>query len=94
MRKKILKQRPERLKASFPVTTASGISGQMTDISSAGILIELPEKQEPGSIISFWVELDTPGGVLKLEYEGEVVRVSEEDGMVRVAAKPITHSIE
>lgn len=94
MRRKTLKERANRIKASFPLTTESGVSGCTTDISSTGILFELAEKQEPGSVISFWVELNTPGGILKLACEGEVVRVVEENGRVMVAAKILTHSIK
>jgi hypothetical protein len=86
------KKRATRVKASIPLITEDGISGLITDISTAGMLFELPEKREPGSVISFSIELKTPGGPLKLTGEGEVVRVEEEGGKFRVAAKTITHS--
>lgn len=86
------KKRATRVKASIPLITEDGISGLITDISTAGMLFELPEKREPGSVISFSIELKTPGGPLKLTGEGEVVRVEEEGGKFRVAAKTITQS--
>jgi len=92
MRRQIPAARAKRVKAAIPLTTEDGVSGLITDISTAGILFELPEKKEPGSVISFSIELKTPGGPLKLIGEGEVVRVEEEDGKFRIAAKTIAHS--
>ena len=68
--------------------------GQTTDISATGIFFEVDQKQEPGSVIHFSVELDTPGGKLRLVCEGEVVRVEEEGGKMRVATKILNQSIE
>lgn len=92
MRRQIPTARAKRVKAAIPLTTEDGVSGLITDISTAGILFELPEKREPGSVISFSIELKTPGGPMKLIGEGEVVRVEEEDGKFRIAAKTIAHS--
>jgi hypothetical protein len=94
MRRKQIPARAERVKATIPVTTQNGIPGVITDISSAGMLLELPVKQEPGSVIAFSVELKTPGGPLKLTGEGEVVRVVEESGKFKVAAKTIKHLVD
>jgi hypothetical protein len=89
MRRKPTQARAERVKSTIRLTTQDGVSGVITDISSAGMLLELPEKQEPGSVITFSVEVKTPGGPLKLNGEGEVVRVVEESGKYKVAAKTI-----
>ena len=89
MRRKQIPARAQRVRATIPLTTQDGVSGVITDISSAGMLLELPVKQEPGSVIAFSVEVKTPGGPLKLTGEGEVVRVVEESGIYKVAAKTI-----
>lgn len=89
MRRKLTPARAQRVKATIPLMTQDGVSGVITDISSAGMLLELPVKQEPGSVITFSVEMKTPGGPLKLNGEGEVVRVVEESGKYKVAAKNI-----
>jgi hypothetical protein len=94
MRKRAPRDRSPRVRASFPVSTANGAMGQTTDISATGIFFELNQNQEPGSVISFSVELDTPGGKLRLMCEGEVVRVEEKGGRIRVATKIINQSIE
>jgi hypothetical protein len=89
MRRKHIPARAQRVKVTIPVTTQNGITGVITDISSAGMLFELSEKQEPGSTIAFSAEVKTPGGPLKLTGEGEVVRVVEESGNYKIAAKTI-----
>ena len=94
MRKSTIRERSPRVKACFPVRTASGVSGLTTDISATGLFFELDEKQELGSVISFSVELDTPGGKLTIVCEGKVVRVEEEAGKVKVATKIMSQSIE
>ena len=83
-----------KAEGQFAVTTASGISGISKDISATGIYFELDEKQELGSLIAFWIELDTPGGILKVVCEGEVARVVEEGGKMRVAARILNQRIE
>ena len=93
-RKNTLRDRSPRLKASLPLTVADGAVGVTKDISATGIYFEVDTKQEQGSVISFWVELDTPGGKLKLVCEGEIVRVEEEGGKTRVATKIISQEIE
>ncbi|WP_255539262.1 PilZ domain-containing protein [Polynucleobacter sp. 71A-WALBACH] len=93
-RKNISRERSPRVKASFPMTVADGGTGVTKDISATGIYFEVNSKQEEGNVISFWVELDTPGGKLKLVCEGEIVRVEEDGGKTRVATKIISQEIE
>lgn len=93
-RKNISRERSPRVKVSFPMTVADGGTGVTKDISATGIYFEVDSKQEEGNVISFWVELDTPGGKLKLVCEGEIVRVEEEGGKTRVATKIISQEIE
>jgi hypothetical protein len=71
-----------------------GAAGVTKNISATGIFFEADTKQEQGSVISFWVELDTPGGKLKLVCEGEIVRVEDGDGKTRVATKIISQDME
>ena len=68
--------------------------GLTKDISATGIFFELDEVHELGTSINFWVELDTPGGKLKLVCDAEVARVEHEDGKVRIAARIINQEIK
>jgi hypothetical protein len=72
---------------SHLVVVENGQKGVMRDVSATGIFFEIDAKHESGSVIQFHVELDTPGGKLKLMCEGEVVRVEHLNGKVGVAAK-------
>jgi hypothetical protein len=83
----------ERITTSFPVTV-NGSAGKTRDISASGIFFEVDENTELGSKINFSVQLDTPGGVLKLVCEGEVIRLEKRDGKLGVAAKILSQEME
>jgi hypothetical protein len=83
----------ERIATSFPVTV-NGSAGKTRDISASGIFFEVDENTELGSKIHFSVQLDTPGGLLKLVCEGEVIRLEKRDGKLGVAAKILSQEME
>lgn len=83
----------ERIATSFPVTV-NGSAGKTRDISASGIFFEVDENTELGSKINFSVQLDTPGGLLKLVCEGEVIRLEKRDGKLGVAAKILSQEME
>ncbi|MFZ4478682.1 MAG: PilZ domain-containing protein [Rhodoferax sp.] len=58
-------------------TTVNGVSGLTHNVSTTGLYILQDQQCETGSRIDFWVDLDTPGGKLKLCCEGEVIRVDK-----------------
>ena len=64
------------------------------DISATGICFEYDEQHEIGSVIQFWVSLDTPGGPLKLNCEAEVARVEKNGEKVMVGVKILNQTIE
>lgn len=76
------------------VVVESGKKGLTRDISATGVYFEIDTKHEAGSAIQFHIELDTPGGKLKLVCEGEVVRVEDLNGMVGIAAKILKQEIK
>lgn len=93
-RKNPTKDRSPRVTAAFPVHTADGSKGLTKDISATGIFLELDVEQKPGSIISFWLELDTPGAKMKLVCEVEVVRVEQADGKTKLGTKIISQELQ
>ena len=93
-RKNAARDRSPRVKASFPLTVSDGTKGITKDISATGIYLDLDTTQEPGSIISFWVELDTPGAKMKLVCQAKVVRVEEEDGKTKLGTKIISQELQ
>ena len=81
-------------KVTDAVHAKGGIKGMTQDISATGMFLELDADQKPGSIISFWVELDTPGAKMKLVCEAEVVRVEQADGKIKVGTKIISQELQ
>jgi hypothetical protein len=71
----------------------NGKAGITRDISATGILFEIDEDHPEGSNISFEVELNTPGGTLKLLCNAKIVRVVKEGGRSSIAAKIISQSL-
>ena len=94
VKKRTSQNRSPRVKAEFPVYAPNGLVGRTKDISATGIFLELDSNQKPGSIISFWVELDTPGAKMKLACEAEVVRIDQEDGKTKLGTKIISQELQ
>ncbi|QWD61810.1 PilZ domain-containing protein [Polynucleobacter sp. MWH-UH25E] len=88
------RDRSPRVKATFPVHAKGGAKGMTQDISATGMFLELDANHKPGSIISFWVELDTPGAKMKLVCEAEVVRVEQADGKIKLGTKIINQELQ
>lgn len=82
------------MKAAFPVHTDDGTTGITNDISATGIFLELDVKQKLGSVISFWVELNTLGAKMKLVCEAEVVRIELADGKTKLGTKIISQELQ
>jgi len=76
------------------VVVENGKKGITRDISATGVFFEMDTHHQAGSAIQFHIELDTPGGKLKLVCEGEVVRVEDLNGKVGVAAKILKQEIK
>lgn len=68
-------------------TTVDGMTGVTRNVSATGLYIVQDKECETGSHIDFWVDLDTPGGKLKLCCEGEVIRVEKVDGKFGIGVK-------
>ncbi len=86
-------ERASRIASCLPVSV-NGKSGTTRDISATGIFFEIDDEHSEGSEIQFEVELNTPGGPLKLVCSGQVVRVVKEGGRSAIAAKIISQTLE
>jgi hypothetical protein len=71
----------------------NGKTGVTRDISATGIFFEIDEDHKEGSSISLEIELDTPGGALKLLCDAKIVRVVKEGGRSGIAARIISQSL-
>jgi hypothetical protein len=72
-------RRRQRVKAELPVS-CGGSDAVTRDISATGVFIVQNARMEIGAQIDFTIDLETPGGKLKLCFGGAVVRVEEMDG--------------
>ena len=83
----------ERISSQFPIQV-NGVHGNTRDISASGIYFEIDENNDVGSKIQFSVQLDTPGGVINLVCEGEVIRLEKRDGKLGIAAKILSQTLK
>ena len=77
--------RAERHPVSIPISVGKK-TGVAKDISATGIYFEIDAKQKVGSNITFLLELMTPGGPIKVNCKGKVVRLENKDDRIGVAA--------
>ena len=81
-----LPKRAERVATRFPVVLNDFIC-LTRDVSSTGIFLEVDEKYLVGSRINFQLDLLTEGEVLKLDCDGEIVRVEINENKMGIAVK-------
>lgn len=71
-----IEQRSEtRERVILPVDLCAGGRGLTRDISVSGMFIETDAEQRPGDVMDFEITLPSPGLMLKLVAQGQVVRV-------------------
>lgn len=91
------KRSEERVKTALKVDLGEAI-GITRDVSVSGVFFQTNldcTPGEPGSEISFSIELDSPAGKLTLKCAGQIVRVEhQDDGLIGVAAKIVTSKLE
>ena len=87
------KQREKRVNTCLPVSV-NGKLGVTRDISATGVYFTVDDSYEKGTAIEFWIELDTPGGPLKLQCNGEVMRVDNDGARSGIAVKILDQSLQ
>ena len=91
IRRKPEKRREKRVAASLPVILARA-SGLTRDVSASGVFFETDTQFAQGSRIDITVKLTSPAGRMRLECQGEIVRVEQHGTRMGVAVK-ITDSV-
>ena len=84
--------RAERVPAQIPVTV-NGSLGVTKDISATGVSFEFDEHHAVGSKITFQIDFETPGGALKLNCDGEVVRVENFGQKIGIGVKILNQNL-
>lgn len=89
------KQRSEpRERVDLPLQLGDGHAGVARDISASGIFIETDSEQCMGGLVDVEIDLDTPGGPIKLKAQGRIVRIESQGGRNGVAVKLVASRLE
>ena len=70
------------------------ISAITRDISASGLFFETTSVQRVGDLVSVEIDLDTPGGLMKLKAEGRIVRIEPHGERTGVGVKLLTSRLE
>jgi hypothetical protein len=83
-----------REQVSLTLQLHGGERGLISDVSASGLYFEIDSAQQVGSLIDFEIELDTPGGPMKLKAQGTVVRIESNGGRIGVGVKLLSSRLE
>jgi len=75
-----------RTHAQLPVLLDEG-QGVTRDISASGMYIMQSSRQEIGTHIEFWVQMNTSIGAMNLRGEGEICRIEQTGDQVGIGIK-------
>lgn len=78
----------------LPVGLVGGQQTVTRDISATGLFFEMDSVQQVGSLIDLEIELDTPGGPMKLKAQGQIMRIEQQAGKTGVGVKLLNSRLE
>ena len=87
-----VRKRAERFQTKLPLSIGDQ-QGTIHNISATGAYFEIDASNKPGSEISFVIDLETPGGKIKVQCQGEIVRVQENAGKLGIAVKIVSSDL-
>ena len=83
-----------REQIQLPVGLAGGQQAVTRDISASGLFFEMDSVQQVGGLIDLEIELDTPGGPMKLKAQGQIMRIAQQGGKTGVGVKLLSSRLE
>lgn len=83
-----------REQVSLPLQLGGGLTGVTRDISATGLFIQTDSEQRVGGLIDVEIDLDTPGGPMKLRAQGQIVRIESHGGRTGVGVKLLNSRLE
>ena len=79
---------------SLPLRLGRGLSAVTRDISASGLFFETDSEQRVGNLIDVEIDLDTPGGPMKLKAQGRIVRIESHGSQTGVGVKLLSSRLE
>ncbi len=83
-----------RQAADLTLKLDSGVSASLRDISASGLFFETTSAQCVGDLVNIEIDLDTPGGPMKLKAQGQIVRIEAHGDRTGVGVKLLTSRLE
>lgn len=83
----------ERVERELPVDLG-GATGVTRNVSASGVYFETEAQYAVGNEIRFVVDLASTGAAMVLKCKGEIVRVTQGEGKIGVAAKILESTME
>ena len=83
-----------RQPADLPLKLDSGVSAVLRDVSASGLFYETTSAQRVGDFVNVEIDLDTPGGLMKLKAQGQIVRLEAHGERTGVGVKLLTSRLE
>lgn len=83
-----------REQVSLTLQLRGGEKGLISDVSASGLYFEIDTAQQVGSLIDFEIELDTPGGPMKLKAQGQIVRTESQGSRSGFGVKLLCSRLE
>ena len=78
----------------LPVGLVGGKQTVTRDISATGLFFEMDSMQQVGGLIDLEIDLDTPGGPMKLKAQGQIVRIEPQADKTGVGVKLLSSRLE
>ncbi len=79
---------------SLPVELDGVVSVVTSNISASGLYFETESLQHLGDVVHLEINLDTPGGPMKLKAQGQIVRIEFHGNRTGVAVKLLDSKLE
>lgn len=86
------RKRAERFQTKLPLSIGN-TKGSIQNISATGAYFEMDDDHSLGSNVSFVIDLETPGGKMQVQCQGEIVRVQPKNGKLGVAVKIVSSNL-
>jgi hypothetical protein len=83
-----------RQQVSLPVQLEGGIGSVTRDISASGLYFEVDGTQELGQRVNVEIDLDTPGGPMRLKAHGQIMRIESHGARTGVGVKLLSCRLE